>query len=123
MQPGKSRMHLMLATVLAGCGDSGREPFQAESLGFVEVVAQEPIQGRYRLVHAAVPAVADWIRYGIEMAIAGFGDVHGYAVQLGSPVGTMRSPGGGEVSAPEVISDLQLVGFISTLCSGITDAA
>ena len=114
---------LIFAIILAGCGESDRKPFQAGPLGAVEVDVNEPIHVRSLLAHAAVPAIAEWIRYGIEMAIADFGYVHGHAVQLGRPIDTMCSPEGGEAGAQEVTSDPQVVGVIGPLCSGAAVAA
>ena len=115
----KSSCVVLLVGMLAGCGgDDERQGFEAGPLGAVEVDASEAVQIRSLLAHIAVPAIAEWSRYSIELAVEDFGSIHGHDVELGDPIDTMCSPEGGRAGAEQVIADSQVVGVIGTLCSG-----
>ena len=115
----KASCVVLLVGMLAACGgDDERQGFEAGPLGAVEVDASEAVQIRSLLAHIAVPAIAEWSRYSIELAVEDFGSIHGHDVELGDPIDTMCSPEGGRAGAEQVIADSQVVGVIGTLCSG-----
>ena len=115
----KASCVVLLVGMLTGCGgDDERQGFEAGPLGAVEVDASEAVQIRSLLAHIAVPAIAEWSRYSIELAVEDFGNIHGHDVELGDPIDTMCSPEGGRAGAEQVIADSQVVGVIGTLCSG-----
>ena len=120
----KASCVVLLVGMLAACGgDDERQGFEAGPLGAVEVGAGEAVQIRSLLAHIAVPSIAEWSRYSIELAVEDFGSIHGHNVELGEPIDTMCSPEGGRAGAEQVIADSQVVGVIGTLCSGSAVAA
>ena len=108
----KASCVVLLVGMLTGCGGDDKG-----SLGAVEVAASEAVQIRSLLAHIAVPAIAEWSRYSIELGVEDFGNIHGHDVELGDPIDTMCSPEGGRAGAEQVIADSQVVGVIGTLCS------
>ena len=89
----KASCVVLLVGMLAACGgDDERQGFEAGPLGAVEVDASEAVQIRSLLAHIAVPSIAEWSRYSIELAVEDFGSIHGHNVELGEPIDTMCSP-------------------------------
>jgi branched-chain amino acid transport system substrate-binding protein len=60
---------------------------------------------------------------GTEIAIDNYGPVHGFTVNLGTPLDDLCSPEGGQGSAQTIVADEQVVGTIGTSCSGAAVAA
>ena len=115
----KASCVVLLVGMLAACGgDDEPKGFEPGPLGAVEIDAGEAVQIRTLLAHIAVPSIAEWSRYSIELAIEDFGSIHGHDVELGDPVDTMCSPEGGRAGAEQVLAAPQVVGVIGTLCSG-----
>ena len=75
------------------------------------------MQIRSVLAHTNVSSVAATMRYGVELAIQDFGNIHGHEIELGEPIDAMCLPEGGRTSAEQVIADPQILGVIGTLCS------
>ena len=110
---------VLLVGLLAACGGED-EPlgiFEPGPLGAVEVGEDGGVQIRSVLAHTNVSSVAATMRYGVELAIQDFGNIHGHEIELGEPIDAMCLPEGGRTSAQQVIADPQILGVIGTLCS------
>lgn len=117
--------HLPLLAVLAmGCGgddDSvGPEP---GPLGAVEIGADEAVQIRSLLSITGAASLGGALRYGCELAVADYGNVHGHPVDLGESVDAMCSAEGGRAGAEQIAADPQVLGLIGTSCSAAAVAA
>jgi branched-chain amino acid transport system substrate-binding protein len=55
---------------------------------------------------------------GTEIAIADYGDVQGFSVELGTPLDDLCSADGGQSAAQTIVSDDTVAGVIGTSCSG-----
>ena len=110
---------MLLAGLVAVCGgeDEPLGSFEPGPLGAIEVGEGEGVQIRSLLAHTVLPSLAEWFRYGIELAIRDFGNIHGHEIELGEPIDAMCSPEGGRTSAEQVITDPQVLGVVGTLCS------
>ena len=110
---------VLLVGLLAACGgeDEPQGIFEPGPLGAVEVGEDEGVQIRSVLAHTNVSSVAATMRYGVELAIQDFGNIHGHEIELGEPIDAMCLPEGGRTSAEQVIADPQILGVIGTLCS------
>jgi branched-chain amino acid transport system substrate-binding protein len=53
-----------------------------------------------------------------QMAIDDYGDIHGFSVDLGTPLDDLCSADGGQASAQTIVADDTVVGVIGTSCSG-----
>jgi branched-chain amino acid transport system substrate-binding protein len=60
---------------------------------------------------------------GSEIAIDNYGPVHGFTVNLGTPLDDLCSAEGGQGSAQTIVADEQVVGTIGTSCSGAAEGA
>ena len=60
---------------------------------------------------------------GTELAIADFGDIKGFSVNLGTPLDDLCSAEGGQAAAQTIVADEQVVGTIGTSCSGAATGA
>lgn len=60
---------------------------------------------------------------GSELAIADFGDIKGFSVNLGTPLDDLCSAEGGQAAAQTIVADEQVVGTIGTSCSGAATGA
>ena len=114
----------LLAALVAACGgDDEPQEFEAGSLGSVEVSEGKAVHIRSLLSHSVAPNLAQGSRYGIELAVRDFGDIHGHDVVLEEPIDSMCGPEGGRMGADQIIADPQVVGVIGTSCSGAAVAA
>jgi branched-chain amino acid transport system substrate-binding protein len=127
-KPWRSR-HLIaltavLAMVLAACGGEDAAETIEDALGVVEIQPGESIQIR---VHQAIsgdvaPLGTDQVR-GVELAIADFGDIHGFSVNLGTPEDDLCSSEGGQSGAQAIVAQSDVIAVIGTTCSGAARAA
>ncbi|MCY3607477.1 MAG: branched-chain amino acid ABC transporter substrate-binding protein [Acidimicrobiaceae bacterium] len=124
----------VLAVVLAvACaGESGREDgiraggnaVGDSSLGVVEVAAGEAVQirslealtGDYSIVGLAIDRAT-------AMAVADYGPIHGFDVDLGASLDDLCSSDGGQAAAQAIVADADVVGVIGTSCSSAAIAA
>lgn len=60
---------------------------------------------------------------GTEIAIADFGDIQGFSVNLGTPLDDLCSAEGGQAAGQAIVADEDVVGTIGTSCSGAAFAA
>ena len=124
---------VLLATALlvAACGSDGdTTPAAGEnlpgdgSLGIVEVAEGDAIQ--IRSLNAITGDVA-WLglanQRGVELAIADFGPIHGFDVELGAGLDEFCSSDGGQAAAQTIVADSDVVGVIGTSCSVAATAA
>ncbi|MEX2322881.1 MAG: branched-chain amino acid ABC transporter substrate-binding protein [Acidimicrobiia bacterium] len=121
-------MVLALALVAAACGDGDTTTTTAggseDPLGVVEVQPGEAIQIR---AHQAISGPAeslgiDQVR-GVELAIADFGDIHGFPVDMGVAEDDLCSAEGGQAGAQAIVAQGNVVAVIGTTCSGAQRAA
>ena len=124
-------MLLAGALLAAACGGEGdTTPTAGEdrpgdgSLGIVEVAEGDAIQ--IRSLNAITGDVA-WLglanQRGVELAIADFGPIHGFDVELGAGLDEFCSSDGGQAAAQTIVADGDVVGVIGTSCSVAATAA
>jgi branched-chain amino acid transport system substrate-binding protein len=121
-------MLVAVALVAAACGDdNGATTTQApttDPLGVVEIEPGESIQIR---AHQAIsgevaPLGEDQVR-GVQLAIADFGDIHGFSVSLGTPEDDLCDAAGGQSGAQSIVAQADVLAVIGTTCSGAARAA
>ena len=106
------------STAVAGLAES-----RIPSLGAVEVSAGEAVQIRSLLSLTGASSLGTALRNGIELAVRDFGDIRGYAIDLGESMDSRCSPEGGSTGAEQIIADPQVLGIIGTSCSAAAVAA
>lgn len=121
-------MLVAVALVAAACGDDeGTTTTGApteDPLGVVEIEPGESIQIR---AHQAIsgevaPLGEDQVR-GVQLAIADFGDIHGFSVNLGTPEDDLCDASGGQSGAQSIVAQADVLAVIGTTCSGAARAA
>ncbi len=130
-----------LALVAASCGDDEveiGEPAATEpptiteapdylgdgSLGEVEVEAGGAIQIRsLNTITGDVAFLGLPNQRGVELAIADYGPIHGFDVDMGTGLDDLCSADGGQAAAQTIVADEQVIGIIGTSCSGAATAA
>lgn len=90
-----------------------------DDIGVIEVNPGESIQIR---AHQAIsgdvgPLGTDQVR-GVELAMADFGDIHGFPVDLGTAEDDLCSAEGGQSGAQAIVAQDRVVAVIGTTCSG-----
>jgi len=60
---------------------------------------------------------------GVEAAIADYGQIHGFDVDMGEGLDDLCSADGGQAAAQQIVADEQVVGVLGTSCSGAATAA
>ena len=122
---------LASALAAAACGGGGDTAHAPEadhlgdgSLGVVEVPAGGAVQIR------SLNAITGDIAYlgipnqrGVELAIADFGPIHGFPVDMGAGLDELCSGDGGQAAAQRIVADEDVVGVIGTSCSAAATAA
>jgi ABC-type branched-subunit amino acid transport system substrate-binding protein/ABC-type proline/glycine betaine transport system substrate-binding protein/basic membrane lipoprotein Med (substrate-binding protein (PBP1-ABC) superfamily) len=99
-------------------------PLGDGSLGTVEVGAGEDIQ--IRSLHAISGDVAFLgvpMSRAVDMAVADYGDIHGFSVNAGTWLDDLCSSDGGQAAAQTIVADESVVGVLGTSCSGAATAA
>ena len=94
------------------------------SLGVVEVEPGDAIQ--IRSLNAITGDVAFFglpIERSVVLAIADYGQVHGFDVDMGTGLDDLCSNDGGQAAAQIVVADEDVIGVIGTSCSGAATAA
>ena len=115
-----------LVLVLAACGDAAEETPEVGdgSLGVVEVASGDAIQ--IRSLNAITGDVAFFglpIERSVVLAIADYGQVHGFDVDMGTGLDDLCSNDGGQAAAQIIVADEDVIGVIGTSCSGAATAA
>ena len=119
------------ALLLTACGGNSETPVAPTpdhrgdgSLGVVEVADGDAIQ--IRSLNAITGDVA-WLgianQRGVELAVADFGPIHGFDVELGAGLDEFCSSDGGQAAAQTIVADADVVGVIGTSCSVAATAA
>ena len=94
------------------------------SLGIVTVAEGESIQIRsLNAISGPVAFLGLPNQRAVELAIADYGAVMGFSVDLGTPLDDLCSPEGGQAAAQTIVADEQVIGVIGTSCSGAAVAA
>ena len=107
-----------------GSGEGTMEPLGDGSLGVVEVEPGEAVQ--IRSLNAITGDVAFFglpIERSVVLAIADYGQVHGFDVDMGTGLDDLCSNAGGQAAAQVVVADEDVIGVIGTSCSGAATAA
>ena len=107
-----------------GSGEVMMDPLGDGSLGTVEVEPGEAIQ--IRSLNAITGDVAFFglpIERSVVLAIADYGQVHGFDVDMGTGLDDLCSNDGGQAAAQIIVADEDVVGVIGTSCSGAATAA
>ena len=108
-----------LALLVAACeSDDDPREFDAGMLGAVKIAPGQAIQIRTQIARSVETELGLPIRLSAVIAAADYGSIHGRAIALGEPLGSMCSAPGGKASALEIASDPgNIVGAIGTACS------
>ena len=94
------------------------------SLGAVEVEADEAVQIRsLNTITGDVAYLGIPNQRGVELAIADFGPIHGFDVDMGAGLDELCSSDGGQAAAQRIVADENVVGVIGTSCSAAATAA
>ncbi len=117
-------------TALAACGDGSSSSTSSStttsdvSLGTVVVTPGEAVQIRsLNSITGDAAALGIPNQRGIELAIADFGLIHGFEVDLGAGLDEFCSSDGGQAAAQTIVADQDVVGVIGTTCSVAATAA
>lgn len=100
------------------------EPMEEGALGSVRVEPGDAIQ-----IRSLESITGDTSFLGIpnqratSLAIADYGQIKGFDVDLGTPLDDLCSADGGQAAAQTIVADEQVVGVIGTSCSGAATAA
>ena len=127
---GRIFRYAILAIALAAfsaCGDdssSGSPTAGDDSLGTVIVSPDDAIQIRsLNTITGDVAYLGIPNQRGVELAIADFGQIHGFDVNLGPGLDEFCSSDGGQAAAQTIVADQDVVGVIGTSCSVAATAA
>ena len=127
---GRTFRYAILAIALAAfsaCGDdsTGDSPTSdVDSLGTVIVTSDDAIQIRsLNSITGDVAFLGIPNQRGVELAIADFGQIHGFDVNLGAGLDEFCSSDGGQAAAQTIVADQDVVGVIGTSCSVAATAA
>ena len=94
------------------------------SLGTVEVAAGDAVQIRsLNTITGDVAYLGIPNQRGVELAIADFGPIRGFDVDLGAGLDDLCSSDGGQAAAQGIVADEDVVGVIGTSCSAAATAA
>ena len=115
----------VFALLAASCGNDDAAPEVGDgSLGVVTVPEGESIQIRsLNAISGPVAFLGLPNQRGVELAIADYGDIQGFSVDLGTPLDDLCSAEGGQAAAQTIVADEQVIGVIGTSCSGAAVAA
>ena len=113
----------VVALVAAACGDdssgedAGGGALGDGSLGVVEVASGEAVQVRAVLALEGDAGSGPMSEKVVRLAVADYGPIHGFDVELGTPVDDGCSPEGGEAAGRAVAADSAVIGVVGTTCS------
>jgi len=118
----------LVATACSGADDTAPAPDPGHlgdgSLGSVEVPAGEAIQIRsLNTITGDVAYLGIPNQRGVELAVADFGPVNGFDVDLGTRYDDLCSSDGAQAAAQTIIADEDVVGVIGPSCSTAAVAA
>lgn len=94
------------------------------ALGTVTVTASDAIQIRsLNSITGDVAYLGIPNQRGVELAVADFGQIHGFDVRIGAGLDEFCSSDGGQAAAQTIVADQDVVGVIGTSCSVAATAA
>lgn len=112
---------LVLAAVAcgddSGGGEIGGGSLGDGSLGVVEVAPDAAVRIRSVFELAGESGSGPTSEKVVRLAVAGYGPIHGFDVELGAPIGDGCSPEGGEAAGRAVAADSAVIGVVGTTCS------
>ena len=119
---------VLVATACSGADTTAQAPDPGRlgdgSLGTVEVPAGEAIQIRsLNTITGDVAYLGIPNQRGVELAVADFGPVNGFDVDLGTRYDDLCSSDGAQAAAQTIIADEDVVGVIGPSCSTAAVAA
>ncbi len=118
---------VLVAAACSGAGDTAQAPESGlgdGSLGTVEVPAGEAIQIRsLNTITGDVAYLGIPNQRGVELAVADFGPVNGFDVDLGTRYDDLCSSDGAQAAAQTIVADEDVVGVIGPSCSTAAVAA
>ncbi len=112
----------VFALFAASCGGGG----SGQTTDDTQVVVPEGESIQIRSLNAISGEVAFLglpIQYAVEQAIADYGQIRGFDVDLGTGLDDLCNAEGGQAAAQQIAADEQVVGVIGTSCSGAAVAA
>ena len=120
---------VMLAAAACGGGTDTAQAPEPDNLGDGTLVTVEVEPGDAVQIRSLNTITGD-VAYlglpnqrGVELAIADFGPVHGFAVDMGAGLDDSCSSDGGQAAAQVIVADEDVVGVIGTTCSVAAIAA
>ena len=122
--PARLGAAISLALTVGACGDGSStngDLADDGSLGVVEVPAGEAIQ--IRSLNAISGPSGLPRQRAVEMAIADYGPIRGFDVDMGTGLDDLCSAEGGQAAAQTIAADDQVIGIIGTSCSAAAVAA
>jgi branched-chain amino acid transport system substrate-binding protein len=94
------------------------------SLGTITVEAGSAVQIRsLNAITGDVAFLGIPNQNGVELAVADFGQIHGFDVTSGEGLDDLCSAEGGQAAAQQIVADEQVAGVIGTSCSGAAASA
>lgn len=104
--------------------DDGGDEVAVGELGAVTVAPGDAIQIRsLQAISGDVAFLGIPNQRATELAIADYGDIEGFSVEIGTPLDDLCDSAGGQAAAQTIAADDQVVGVIGTSCSGAATAA
>lgn len=113
---------LSFTLLAAACGDDAEEAITDADF----IVVDEGEQVQIRSLNAITGDVAFLgvpNQNAVEAAIADYGDINGFEVNMGQGLDDLCSADGGQAAAQTIVADAQIAGVIGTSCSGAATAA
>ncbi|MCY3663931.1 MAG: branched-chain amino acid ABC transporter substrate-binding protein [bacterium] len=107
---------IVLSAAVA-CGDDEPDALGDESLGVVRVAAGEHIPIRLVLALTASGSSGVASENTARLAVADFGPIRGFDVDIGGAVDEFCDPQGGLEAAASVVAEGNVVGVVGTTCS------
>ena len=113
---------LSFTLLAAACGDDAEEA--STDADFIVVDEGEQVQIRsLNAISGDVAFLGVPNQNAVEAAIADYGDINGFEVNMGQGLDDLCSADGGQAAAQTIVADTQIVGVIGTSCSGAATAA
>lgn len=105
-------------------GETTTMPMAEDPIGTVTVPAGDAIQIRsLNAISGDVAFLGVPNQRAVELAIADYGPIQGFDVDMGTGLDDLCSNEGGQAAAQTIVSDEQVLGVIGTSCSGAAVAA
>ena len=120
-----SKSNVVFSFAPAGSAQEASTSYMGDgSLGEVTIEAGASIQVRsLNAISGDVAFLGLPNQRGVEQAIADYGDIKGFAVDMGTGLDDLCSADGGQAAAQTIVADEQVIGVIGTSCSGAATAA